>query len=614
MDKNQSIGFLLMAALLLIYFWFFAPKPEQQKAKPQSPLDTLEQPAKVPEKPVETIKKEEPEALPADTMVSREDLAKYGLFAAVAQGEDNDYILENDKIRVTFSSKGASLKRVILKEYDDYQFNPLVLLDKMSSEMIYVIQTPKGPVNLSDLYYDVFEENLGDTSIITFKADLGNNRYISRKYRIEPGNYQIRYKMVLKGLDNLINDGKVKLFWKDALKRTETDIKYSRYYTTINYYTVDGSFDKLKSRTTDKQEFTFDMPVKWISFKQKFFTSGLIFNQPVTNGYISTEVNEADTNTVKIATARLEFPLSHFRPDSKPFIFFFGPNRLQVLKKVTEGFSENLYLGWPVIKLINRYVIIPIFSFLERYISNYGLIIIILVFIIKLVLSPLTYKSHISMAKTRVLKPELDALKEKYGNDMQKIQSEQMNLYRQVGVNPLSGCIPMLLQMPILFAMFQFIPHAIELRHQSFLWASDLSTYDSIMTLPFSLPGYGNHVSLFTLLMTLSTILYTWINSQSTATMQGPMKSMQYFMPVIFMFVLNSYPAGLTFYYFVSNIVSFAQIALIRRFVDDDKIRKILDENRLKNANKKKSAFQLRLEQAMKASEEAKKKKKPRKK
>lgn len=218
------------------------------------------------------------------------------------------------------------------------------------------------------------------------------------------------------------------------------------------------------------------------------------------------------------------------------------------------------------------------------------------------------------MAKTRVLKPELDALKEKYGNDMQKIQSEQMNLYRQVGVNPLSGCIPMLLQMPILFAMFQFIPHAIELRHQSFLWASDLSTYDSIMTLPFSLPGYGNHVSLFTLLMTLSTILYTWINSQSTATMQGPMKSMQYFMPVIFMFVLNSYPAGLTFYYFVSNIVSFAQIALIRKFVDDDKIRKILDENRLKNANKKKSAFQLRLEQAMKASEEAKKKKKPGKK
>ncbi len=613
MDKNQSIGFLLMAALLLVYFWFFAPKAGQQKEGIQQTTEAVETTTPTPVQPVES-EKETPQEISADTAVNHVDLTHYGLFAAAMSGEAKDYTLENDKINITFSSKGGLVKKVILKEYDDYQYKPLVLLDEKSSEMSYMIETTEGPVNLSDLYYDVSEKNLGDTSIIIFRADLGNDKYISHIYRIEPGNYEIRHKMILRDLDNLIPDGKVRLFWKDALKRTETDIKYSRYYTTVNYYTVDGNFDKLKSRTSDKQEFTFDMPVKWISFKQKFFTTGLIFNEPVAKGYISTEVNEADTNTVKTAYARLEFSLSHFKEDSAPFIYFFGPNRLNVLKKVTKGFTENLYLGWPVIKLINRYVIIPIFSFLERYISNYGLIIIILVFIIKLVLSPLTYKSHISMAKTRVLKPELDALKEKYGKDMQKIQSEQMNLYRQVGVNPLSGCIPMLLQMPILFAMFQFIPHAIELRHQSFLWSHDLSTYDSIMTLPFSLPGYGNHVSLFTLLMTLSTILYTWINSQSTATMQGPMKSMQYFMPVIFMFVLNSYPAGLTFYYFVSNIVSFAQIALIRKFVDDDKIRKVLDENRLKNANKKKSAFQLRLEQAMKASEESKKKKKPRRK
>lgn len=217
------------------------------------------------------------------------------------------------------------------------------------------------------------------------------------------------------------------------------------------------------------------------------------------------------------------------------------------------------------------------------------------------------------MAKTKALKPELDELKAKYGDDMQKMQSEQMKLYQQVGVNPLSGCIPMLLQMPILFAMFQFIPHAIELRHQSFLWATDLSTYDSVLSWNFDIPlissFYGNHVSLFTLLMTISTILYTWINSQSTAQMQGPMKSMQYFMPVIFMFVLNKFPAGLTFYYFVSNLVSFGQIAVIRRFVDDTKIRAILEENKRKNVNKKKSKFQARLEDAMKASEEAKKKK-----
>jgi YidC/Oxa1 family membrane protein insertase len=213
------------------------------------------------------------------------------------------------------------------------------------------------------------------------------------------------------------------------------------------------------------------------------------------------------------------------------------------------------------------------------------------------------------MAKTKALKPELDELKEKYGGDMQKQQSEQMKLYQQVGVNPLSGCIPMLLQMPILFAMFQFIPHAIELRHESFLWATDLSTYDAIIRFGFEIPFYGSHVSLFTVLMTISTILYTWINSQSTAQMQGPMKSMQYFMPVFFMFILNNFPAGLTFYYFVSNIVSFGQIAIIRKFVDDDKIRAILEENKKKNKNKKKSKFQARLEDAMKASEESKKNK-----
>jgi YidC/Oxa1 family membrane protein insertase len=233
-----------------------------------------------------------------------------------------------------------------------------------------------------------------------------------------------------------------------------------------------------------------------------------------------------------------------------------------------------------------------------------------MVLIIRVILSPLTYKSHMSMAKMKVLKPELDLIKEKHGDDMQKAQQEQMQLYSKVGINPLSGCIPMLLQFPILLAMFNFFPNSIELRQKSFLWAHDLSTYDSILDLPFTIPFYGDHVSLFTLLMTASTILYTWSNSQMQAQMQGPMKTMQYVMPVMFLFFLNSYSSGLTFYYFVSNIVSFGQIALFRKFVDEDKILKKLEENRKKNANKKKSAFQLKLEEAMKASEQTKKKKK----
>lgn len=246
------------------------------------------------------------------------------------------------------------------------------------------------------------------------------------------------------------------------------------------------------------------------------------------------------------------------------------------------------------------------FHWLEQFISNYGVIIIILVLVIKTLLFPLSYKSYISMAKIKVLKPELDEIKEKYGDDMTKAQQEQMQLYQKVGVNPLSGCVPVLLQMPILLAMFNYFPNAIELRQEPFLWADDLSTYDSILDLPFTIPFYGDHVSLFVLLMTASTILYTWSNNQAS-TVQGPMKNMQYFLPLIFMFVLNSFPAALSFYYFVSNIVTFGQQAIIRKFVDDDKIRKILEENKKRNKNKKKSKFQQRLEEAMKASEETRK-------
>jgi YidC/Oxa1 family membrane protein insertase len=279
------------------------------------------------------------------------------------------------------------------------------------------------------------------------------------------------------------------------------------------------------------------------------------------------------------------------------------------MKNVTPDFEENVNMGWSVLSFINKYFVRIIFNFLERFFSNYGVIILIMVVIVRIILSPLTYKSHMSMAKMRVLKPELDAIKEKFPDDQQKAQQEQMALYRQVGINPLSGCIPMVLQMPILFSLFYFFPNAIELRQQGFLWSTDLSTYDSVLNLPFTIPFYGDHVSLFTLLMTVSTILYTWSNSQIT-TVTGPMKTMQYMMPVIFLFFLNSFSSGLTFYYFVSNMSTFGQTFLFRRFIDEGKIKSILDENKKKNANKSKSKFQMKLEEAMKANQVAQKKKK----
>lgn len=615
MDRNQAVGFILMAALLMVYFYFFQPKPLEQT--PGSPTDSTNNITnQAPQSTQQQFSAENQTAVVEEPAIDSADLEneKFGVFTKGLIGEEEHVSLENEVINLKFSTKGGLINVVELKEYDDYQYqNPLVILDEKSSKVRYLVSTQYGPIDLAELYFTYSKRNVGDSTELTFTSDLGDNKSIQHIYKISKDQYGISHKFLVNGLENEIAGQKVSFIWDNYLKRLETDIEYSRNYTTMNYWLSSGSKEELPQRSSDREEQTFAEPVSWFSFKQKFFTSGYVFNRPVVTGTVSSQFNEMDTSTVKYCKAMVELPLASLTENAGENKMFFGPNRLKDLNKVTTGFDENLYLGWPVIKWINKYVIISIFTFLEKYITSYGLIIIILVFIIKLVLSPLTYKSHISMAKTKALKPELDELKEKYGDDMQKMQSEQMKLYQQVGVNPLSGCIPMLAQMPVLFAMFQFIPHAIELRHRSFLWAPDLSTYDAIISWSFDIPlissFYGNHVSLFTLLMTISTILYTWINSQSTAQLQGPMKTMQYFMPIMFMFILNKFPAGLTFYYFVSNIVSFGQIAIIRRFVDDTKIRAILEENKKKNKNKKKSKFQARLEDAMKAQEEAKKKK-----
>jgi YidC/Oxa1 family membrane protein insertase len=354
-------------------------------------------------------------------------------------------------------------------------------------------------------------------------------------------------------------------------------------------------------------------PSKWVAIRQKFFISSIIAQSPFSGGEISTRVNPADTAIVKIAAVKLFVPKKEIESSGAGFTFYFGPNDYSILPDITEGFSRNLYLGWPPVIWVNKFLIVPIFNFLEKFIGNYGIIIIILVLIIKTLLAPLSYKSYLGMAKMKLLKPELDVIKEKYGDNMTQVQQEQMKLYQQAGVNPFSGCIPLLLQMPILFAMFYFFPVSIELRQQPFLWAEDLSTYDTIANLPFTIPFYGDHVSLFVLLMTASQLVYQWQNNQ-ISSVTGPMKSMGYVMPVIFMFVLNNFSAGLSFYYFVSNLITFAQQAIIKRFVDEDKIMQVMEDHKKKMAatggSGKKSSFMAKLEDAMKASQEAKDKNK----
>jgi YidC/Oxa1 family membrane protein insertase len=390
----------------------------------------------------------------------------------------------------------------------------------------------------------------------------------------------------------------------------EKDLSDTRKNTTITYYLPDNDdFDNLTEGSNGTEKEVLENPVKWVSIKEKFFLASFISTgKNFTSGEVETTFNPDDTGYVKKANIKLNIPKESLATGQPDFKFYFGPNDYQDIGKVTQQFTKNVYLGWPPVYWINKFVIFPVFHFLTKFIGNYGLIIIILVILLKLVLFPLSYKSFLSMAKMRVLKPELDEIKERVGEDMTKVQQEQMKLYQQVGVNPISGCIPVLLQMPILFAMFYLFPASIELRQQPFLWAEDLSTYDSVINFGFAIPFLGSHISLFTVIMTVSTLVYTWQNNQ-ISSVTGPMKTMSYVMPIIFFFVLNSFSAGLTFYYTVSTLITFAQQAVIKRFIDEDKIRAIMEENRKKNAagGGKKSKFMSKLEEAMKASEENRK-------
>lgn len=600
-----------MLVLMTVYFQFFSPEiPEpvvEQATTELSSSNTQNQP--IANDAATRITQQVD-----DSLMAAMNNEKYGVFAGHASGTEKTFEIENDDLVATFSTKGGQIKRLVLKKHLTFEKKPLVLIDENSSDLDIWIKSNFRSINISDLYFSTNGKSgkvsATDTLRFSYRVNLEGNRYIEQQYAIPGTGYVIGYNLKMSGLDGIVDNEDVQLNWVDEMKVYEDNLKDSRAKSTINYKPVGDDMDYLSATSTDKETEEINAPLNWLAFHQKFFTSAIIAKNNFRAATVTTEIDESDSTVVKTATMNLTIAIGDVKAGDGQFQFYFGPNNYTIMKQVTDGFAENVDLGWKMFRIVNKYLIIPIFHFLENYISNYGIIIIIMVIFIRILLSPLTYKSHMSMAKMKVLKPELDAIKEKHGDDAQKAQQEQMQLYSKVGINPLSGCIPMLLQFPILLAMFNFFPNSIELRQKAFLWAHDLSTYDSVLDLPFTIPFYGDHVSLFTLLMTASTILYTWSNSQMQAQMQGPMKTMQYMMPVMFLFFLNSYSAGLTFYYFVSNIVSFGQIAMFRKFIDENKILKKLEENRKKNANKKKSTFQQKLEDAMKNSEQTRKKKK----
>lgn len=612
MDKNQFIGLILMFALLAVYFTWFAPEPPVEDPTTQvEEVTSTEETSIVAESQNRTQSNTTDSISPqTDSLQQALNTQKFGSFAFATDKEEKNQVLENDELKIVFSSQGGQIKQVIIKNHLDYLGEPLLLMDESKAAIDMVLDHNGRQISLSDLSFEPSVSSQNDTTQLTYTL-TGSGFSITQKYLLPPVGFQLAYSIESTGLNNVLNPTDIAFSWNQKVNRAEQTLDDSRYNSNVRYYLQNEDYDYLAQRSNDYEEETLGSPIKWVSFKQKFFSSAIIANDAFKSGYINQSVDASDTTTVKAMSMRLIIPYSEF-VNGFGATYFFGTNKYDILKKITPAFEENVDMGWGPLPIVNKYLIIPIFHFLEKFFSNYGIIILLIVIVIRLILAPLTWKSHMSMAKMRAMKPELDELKEKHGGDMQKTQQEQMKLYQQVGINPISGCIPMLLQMPILFSLFFFFPNAVELRGESFLWAHDLSTYDSIINLPFTIPFYGSHVSLFTLLMTLSTILYTWSNSQIT-TVQGPMKTLQYIMPIMFLFVLNSYASGLTFYYFVSNMVTFAQTILFRKTIDEDKIHRVLQENKKKNANKKKSKFQSRLEDAMKASQEAQRNKKKKK-
>jgi YidC/Oxa1 family membrane protein insertase len=598
MDKNFIIG-LVLIMLMLIGYQMLVPKP--QEPTPITQVD--DKPMSKPDLDSASI--------PSD---SNQVSAMNGDSASLAIAPQ-DLVIETVDSKVVFSNKGGVLKEVSLKKYKTYDQKPLYLIAENHNRFQVQVPTQAGTIDLSNRYFSTTSKDQTlsekDSAIVTYKIDLPYNQSVTQTYVVRGSGYVIDYGLKSTGIEASGKD--VQLNWRNDLLQLENDMQKNREVVTINYYT--DELNSLSTSATSNESADAAAPVKWFTLKHKYFLTGLVAEkQPFTKMGMKAEVNPNDSVIVKTMDVTAAIPMAAVQKGEANFKFFLGPNDYHIVKKVAaENFDQNVYLGYAFLKPVNKFVLVPLFNFLEKFISNYGLLIICLVLVVKTLLMPLTYKSYISMAKMKLLAPELEELRAKNPDDMAKQQQDQMKLYQQVGVSPLSGCIPVLATMPILFSLFFLFPNLIELRQQSFLWASDLSTYDSFVKLPFTVPfGIGNHISLFTVLMTASSIGYAYYNNQMTPTQPGPvnMKMLGYIMPLMFMFVLNSFPAGLTFYYFVSNIVTIGQQLLIKKFVNEDKIMAILEENRRKNANgeKKQTKFQKYLEKSLQAAEEAKKK------
>ncbi len=608
MDKNTFTGLFLIMIIMGASFFLMKPsEADLKKERIAAHADSLKKGLiKTPgvtttAKYTDTSKAKAAVATKVDSNLLKTP------FGATTIGTQKFVTLENKDIRVKLSTQGGKVYSVELKDYKTFNKKPLILFDGDKNRFGLTFSAGNNSINTDKLYFTPTSGDLTvaekDSSSITMRLNYSATQYIDYIYSLKGTGYKVGLTVKTTGLDQVIaNNNSLNVNWAASMRRQEKDMEQERRYSTVYYLNTDNDVDYLSEGKDDSKEIA-DKKMQWVSFQAHFFSGVLIAKESFSKSNLAITTDVTDTIDTKQMSVTVVIPKS--TNGTYPMEFYFGPNKYNFLKTQGYHLEKQVYMGWGFLAYINKFSVLPVFNFLSQFTSNYGLIILALTLVLKLVLSPLTYKSYLSMAKMRVLKPEMDEIKGKVGEDNPTLlQQEYLKLYKKAGVNPLGGCLPLLIQMPIVFAFFRFFPSLFELRGQSFLWMHDLSTYDSIITFPH-IPFVGDHLSLMCVLMTISTLIYTYFNNQISGA-SGQMKYIGYITPIIFLGALNSFPAGLNYYYFLANMMTFLQQYIIRLMVDDKKIHAQIQENKKKpvDAKKKTSGFQARMEEMMRQKQQ----------
>lgn len=646
MDKKSIIGIAVVAVLFLGFAYLNTKeqkKYEQEMAAWQATQDSLAAVNRAAAVAADTTAVIDPtdsvavaEAAAAVRERQVETLGEY--LAAAREAAPEEFTVENDVMSVRFSTRGGQVTGVTLKDYRKYaprkeEGRPVEMMDPETAQfgMTFYVRNGLNNVDVNTLDY-VFEADPVTTTpdgaqLVVMRLPVAADASLEYRYLIydtasPERDYLVDFDVRLVNMAaEMANQTQIRLDWAASTYQNEKGFKNENMYTTVAYrFPGDSSVEEL-SMSEEERSKEVTTSVNWVAFKQQFFSSVFIAPENVSYANMGFTTAQPGSGYVKNFRAQMTVPYTA-DTEGYDFAFYYGPNKYSILKKVTATEGDDLYmerlipLGWGIFGWVNRWFVIPVFDFLRNYIPSFGIVILILAVLIRLIISPMTYKSYVSMAKMRLIKPQVDELAKKYPKqeDAMKRQQATMELYKKAGINPMGGCIPLLIQMPILIAVFRFFPASIELRDQPFLWADDLSSYDSILNLPFSIPFYGDHISLFALLMAVSMFFYSYYNYQQTASTQTQMPGMKfmmvYLMPVMLLLWFNSYASGLCYYYLLSNLLTIGQTLVIRRMVDDSKIQAIMQANAARKSNGKKSKFQQRYEELMRQQEAAQRAKK----